>query len=185
MKLAFCFFDGNKNIINDLFSRMQYIKSEKISLFLLPSEYCIGEKMMEDIVEDNFEKIIILGQSKERSGLSFERFALNYTSTTKKDMSMSCNPNEIIMFGGRAAYSFHEEVNQMNIISKDIDVSARISNNPGDYLCNHLFYYGNAFSEKIKTKTKVMLIHIGTKNEKAIHTNKVERFIEELVNIFS
>lgn len=54
------------------------------------------------------------------------------------------------------------EYNKLEKLLYDNGFNVTVSNNPGNYLCNHIFYVGLKFINVNKPKTKMIFIHIPT-----------------------
>lgn len=152
------------NIILDV----DIIKLEIPTVFKKSVKYI--EKIMENIKPDI---IILVGQAGGRSSITIERVAINIDDTKIKDNEGNMPIDEKIKEDGENAYFSNLPIKLIvdNIIN--CGIPAKISNDAGTFVCNHVMYGTLYLINKKYHNIKSCFIHVPYIPEQVLTKNDI------------
>jgi len=111
---------------------------------IIPNTFfvCI-DAVREALQETDADAVVMMGEFGGRATISVERFALNFNDSTRyglKDNAGVALQGAPTAAGGPLAYQSTLPVRAMVTAMRDGGIPADISDAPGTFCCNHLFY---------------------------------------------
>ena len=164
-KILLTGFSGKKNpsriLVEEIGQELNSTNDLIIKTVILDSDYVKCENELNKELQDfNPDYILSFGVSPEINMIELERIAINMDDSSLADESGIIRQGRKIRDDGENAYfstlpidKLYEEINKENIPD-------RRSNYAGNYLCNHILYYGLYSIEKNNLKTSMGFIHI-------------------------
>ncbi len=157
-------FNSSEELVKLLSSQRKTIEKEfKIKLYTLTLK--VSYRDCEKRFLRKFQKIkpdIVLsfGMSSKTRKVKIERIALNIDDSELPDVDGEVRKGKKIVKDGPAAYFATIPVEKLHEELVEAKIPSIISNHPGTYVCNHLFYYGLYTIEKLERETKMGFIHL-------------------------
>lgn len=139
MKVLVSGFKGDTNSVKLIIDRIEG-KNVLEKLYLVNSFKTSENQLEDELKKQEYDFIITFGQKPKVKSIYLEQKA--------------CISGDELL----ANY----EYNKLKKLLYDNGFNVKISNNAGNYLCNHLFYVGLKFISINKLKTKMIFIHIPT-----------------------
>lgn len=99
-----------------------------------------GRTAIAAVKREKPDMILCVGQAAGRTGLSFERVALNVDDAAASDNDGVVKCDAVIEPMGENAYFSTLSVKAMARGATEAGVTASVSNSAGTYVCNHLLY---------------------------------------------
>ena len=118
------------------------------------------EKLLPYIKKYNPKYIINLGLAGGRKAISFERVAINISSTSFKDNLGNVPQDQYIKKNGKNAYFSSLPIREMMERVSIKKIPVEISNSAGTYVCNNLMYHVLHYIDEFKLETKAGFIHV-------------------------
>lgn len=137
-------FNPSQILVEELERRKFSYKNFNLYSAVLPTEYKMSGRKIEELIDSVKPRIILLtGVTQNSESMIFERFALNIDDSEYPD-NIGYNAQGIkIKDDGNEAYitSFplKKIINDLN----KLGVKIKISNHAGTYVCNHVYYIAN------------------------------------------
>lgn len=137
MKILYTAFYGNKNSSKVLLDHLRV--DEKDKLYLRNSFTTCVNQFYERLARHNYDLILSFGQGDK----NLDHIKIEIIGRKDKE-ALSTN------------YNYHTIIKRL--AKQKIKYS--ISDNAGNYLCNHIYYYGLKYIKENKRKTEMLFIHI-------------------------
>lgn len=120
------------------------IANIKIISTIVPNTFYESIQHVKNIMSvHQVDYVLMMGEYQGRSMITFERFAHNLMDSSryqlKDNAGVSYDQKEIVA-GGPVAYQSHLPLKAMVESLRKDEVPADISDTPGTFVCNHLFY---------------------------------------------
>ena len=98
------------------------------------------EVLKQALAQDPFAVVIALGMAGSRTGLSFERVAINIDDAPIPDNAGQQPVGMAVLAGGPAAYFSTLPIKPMAEAVRAAGFPADVSQSAGTFVCNHVFY---------------------------------------------
>ena len=173
-----CFeaFDGrNKNISKLVLDEINS-KYASLTKKTLPVSYNKIKDEIKEIMNNNYDVIILTGEAGGRERLALEKVAINLKSASIPDNDGVKVFNERIDDGNNAYFS-NIDVLELNKELNNLGYDCYVSLSAGSYICNLSYYYALRLKNN---NTKVLFVHY------PIKYNEVEKYkaiIEKIIEI--
>lgn len=142
------------------------LNENHIETFVFDVSYKKVEKSLKDFQLNRYEKIILLGLSSSREFISVEEIAYNEIDVDKPDNEGKIIKKQPIVEKGESTLTSSLDLER---IKNHFD--AQISDDPGRYLCNYLYYL------VLRENKNTVFIHL----PKDIDVNKFTEEIKQLL----
>lgn len=137
MRVLVCGFKGETNSAKLIVDRINC--NYALEKLYLVNSFETSKKQLEEVLENEvYDLIITFGQKPQVKTINLEQRA--------------CIDGDEL----RVDYEYNNLKRALN----DAGLTVNISNNAGNYLCNHIFYVGLKFIHINKLNTKMIFIHI-------------------------
>ena len=173
--------DNPSRIVAEEFSKI-CIKYEKadIKTLVLSSSYTTCEtQFYETIIDFEPDIIISLGVASNTNSIRLERVAVNLDDCWLQDENGIKFLERKIVPDGPVGYFSSLPLKKIYITLKESHIPVRYSNYAGNYLCNHILYFGLHTIDKLKLRSIMGFIHIPKIKQEKINLES----LLEVVNI--
>ena len=164
MKILITGFDPfNKADINPSYEAVRLlpdaIDNKEITKLLIPTSFKRSFEVLKDNLDENkYDAIILVGQAGGRVGISLEKVAINYMDATIADNDGFVAKDSIIYPNEREAYFSTLPLIEMRDELINNKISAHISYSAGTFVCNYLMY--NTLMYFKETSVMAGFIHV-------------------------
>jgi len=129
----------------------------RIHAAILPVDFTDTRRAVEELLEEPWSAVVMLGLAANRSHLGLEKVAINYRQRMPDTTGQLPTVPEVVP-GGPAAYFSTLPIEQLAEKLSAADLPVEISLSAGGYLCNEAFYVGRHRLEG--TTTPCGFIHL-------------------------
>lgn len=164
------------------------VEGKKISKLILPVVFdSCATILKKEVIKEDPDVIICLGQTGYEKNLCVEKVAINYKNARIPDNNDNSPIDEPISIGGETAYFSTLPIIDMVEASNKSDVSARVSYSAGTYVCNNLMYHILEMTDT--SSKKAGFIHIppfpSQKNDKTLPTMPTDVALKGLLSMIN
>lgn len=150
----------------------QTIHGAQIETLVLPVvRYASIEKLKQQVLSDEYDIVLCIGQAAGRSAMSVERIGINLDDYRIEDNAHQQPIDEVIMEDGAAAYFSDLPIKAMVEASRQVEVAAMVSNSAGTYVCNHVLYGAGYLKERYHLHYRFGFVHVPCLKEQAMKQN--------------
>jgi len=127
----------------------------------LPVSYTSAWPMLKAAIRDyQPDVVLMMGVASKRTGINFERVALNLDDSASADNENTVRTDSVIRNNGAMAYISTLPVKAMLDATLAIGIEAKVSNSAGTYVCNHTMYECLHYLRHRKLLAKACFIHL-------------------------
>ena len=127
----------------------------------LPVSYTSAWPVLKAAIRDyQPDVVLMMGVGPKRTGINFERVALNLDDSASADNDNTVRTDSIIRNNGAMAYISTLPVKAMRDATLAIGIEAKVSNSAGTYVCNHTMYECLHYLRRRKMPAKASFIHL-------------------------
>ncbi|MCF7925822.1 MAG: pyroglutamyl-peptidase I [Candidatus Izimaplasma sp.] len=151
----------------------------------LPVIYDECFTVLEDaIIEYQPDMILMLGVASNRQDVNLERVAINVKDAELPDNLGIIFHDTPIIEQGETAYFSTLDIKGIVSRLQELEISARVSNTAGTFVCNNIFYMTMHYLDKQKLNVPAGFIHVPTQfnNSEEQSINTLKTIIIETVN---
>lgn len=116
------------------------VAGENVTAAILPVSDRAAPRMLEQLLEREWDAVLLLGVAPDRLCYSLERVALNYRDPDRPDNEDHTPDETWLVKNGPAAYFSTLPLDQLLTRLQGDNHPAEISMSAGAYLCNAVFY---------------------------------------------
>lgn len=131
----------------------------ELSTIILPVEYHRAMDIVREQV-GQYDMIVMFGVARSRQEVSVERVAVNLMDAASADNAGYLPNEESIASDGPTAYFSTLPVKQVVSYLKEHNISCKVSNSAGTYVCNAVYYAALHQTAMQRLDTKCVFIHL-------------------------
>lgn len=133
----------------------------EVQSLILPVEYEKSFSILEqELLKQNYDFILMLGQAAGRDSICLEKVALNLADAAHADSAGVLRRDQKIFESEEEAYFSSLPLRQMSQSLSLQGHRVRVSTTAGTYVCNDLYYRCFLWQEQQKTTTDILFVHV-------------------------